>query len=68
MAYSGGQVTQLRPGGFPQAKPAGSFAGKTESVGGGPNPNASASPQRDVQTIMNRAFDETNNILNTTTV
>ncbi len=39
-----------------------------DPVGGGVNPNPSASTQRDVQTIANRAFDETNNILNTTTV
>lgn len=31
MAYSGTQVTQLRPCGMPQAKPAGSFAGKAEA-------------------------------------
>ena len=32
MAYSGGQVTQLRPSGHAQAKPAGAFAGKTEET------------------------------------
>ena len=31
MAFSGNQVTQLRPSGQAQAKPAGSFAGKTET-------------------------------------
>ncbi len=34
----------------------------------GENPNPSAGTQRDVQTILNRGFDPTNNILNTTTV
>lgn len=31
MPYSGNQQTQLRPGGFPQAKPGGSFDGKEEA-------------------------------------
>ena len=31
MPYSGSQVTQLRPAGHAQAKPAGSFAGKEEA-------------------------------------
>ena len=31
MAYSGSQVTQLRPAGHAQAKPAGSFVGKEEA-------------------------------------
>lgn len=37
-------------------------------AGGGSNPNPSAGTLRDVQTITNRAFDSTNNILNVTTV